>query len=92
MGRAADLSPGISDMKPNLIVVRAAWDEAAGVWVAQSDDIGLVTEAATLEALREKVPAMIVDLLECDGESGNFDIPVEYIAHSSQRVRRGHAA
>ena len=63
-------------MKPNLIVVRAAWDEAAGVWVAQSDDIGLVTEAATLEALRERVPAMIVDLLECYGESGSFDIPV----------------
>ena len=79
-------------MRPSLIVVRATWDEVAKVWVAESDDIGLVTEAPTMEALREKVPGMIIDLLECDGECGSFDIPVEYIALSSQRVRRGHAA
>ena len=79
-------------MIPSLIVVRAIWDEVANMWVAESGDIGLVTEAPTMEALRNKVPQMIIDLLECDGERGDFDIPVEYIAHSSQRVRRGHAA
>ena len=79
-------------MKPDLIVVRATWDEDAKVWVAESDDIGLVTESPTMEALRAKVPQMIVDLLECERESGPFDIPVEYISHSSQRVKRGRAA
>lgn len=79
-------------MKPNLIVIRATWDDEASVWIAESDDIGLVTEAPTMEALRQKVPQMIIDLLECDGESGSVDIPVEYISHSSQRVRRGKAA
>jgi len=79
-------------VKPSLIVVRATWDDEVKVWVAQSDAIGLVTEAPTREALRQKVPQMIIDLLECDGESGDFDIPVEYIALSSQRVRREQAA
>ena len=79
-------------MKPSLIVIRATWDDEASVWVAESDDIGLVTEAPTMEALRQKVPQMIIDLLECEGETGSFDIPVEYISHSSQRVRSGKAA
>ena len=79
-------------MRPSLIVVRATWDDEANVWVAESEDIGLVTEAPTMEALRQKVPQMIIDLLECDGESGSFDIPVEYISYSSQRVRRVQAA
>ena len=70
-------------MKPHQIVIRATWDDEASVWVAESDDIGLVTEAPTMEALRQKVPQMIIDLLECEGESGSFDIPVEYISHAS---------
>jgi hypothetical protein len=45
-----------------------------------------------MEALGQKVPQMIIDLLECEGESGSFDIPVEYISRSSQRVRRENAA
>ena len=79
-------------MRPSLIVIRATWDDEAKTWVAESDDIGLVTEAPSLEALRQKAPQMIIDLLECAGERGNFDIPVEYISRASQRVRRGQAA
>jgi predicted RNase H-like HicB family nuclease len=46
-------------------VVTAEWDDEAGVWVATSDDIpGLVTEAATLDALLERVMAVAPELLE----------------------------
>ena len=46
------------------IKVRADYDPEAGVWVAQSDDIGLVTEADSVEALRAKIPLMVLDLLQ----------------------------
>lgn len=46
-------------------LVTAEWDEEAGVWIATSDDIpGLVTEAATLDALLERVMAITPELLE----------------------------
>jgi predicted RNase H-like HicB family nuclease len=68
------------------IVVTADWDPEAEVWVATSRDLrGLVTEAETLEALRAKLPGMILDLLE---EAGQSDLPasVEIIARASDRL------
>ena len=68
------------------IVVTADWDPEAGVWVATTRDLrGLVTEAETLEALRAKLPGMILDLLE---EAGESDLPatVEIIARVSDRL------
>jgi Domain of unknown function (DUF1902) len=51
------------------IVVRATWDPEAKVWVAESDDLPLVTEAPTIAALQAKLPGIIQDLLEVeDGE------------------------
>jgi hypothetical protein len=45
--------------------VRTAWDDEAQVWVAVADgNIGLVTEAETLEALAKKLPILALDLLE----------------------------
>ena len=55
------------------IVIHADWDPEASVWVATTTDLkGLVTEADTIEALRAKLPGMILDLLEEYGES---DLP-----------------
>jgi len=68
------------------IVVTADWDAEAGVWVATTRDLrGLVTEADTLEALRAKLPGMILDLLE---EAGESDLPasIEIIARASDRL------
>jgi len=68
------------------IVVTADWDPEAGVWVATTRDLrGLVTEAETLEALRAKLPGMIIDLLE---EAGESDLPasIEIIARVSDRL------
>ena len=47
------------------LLVTAQWDDEAKVWVATSQDIpGLVTEAASLDALLERVLAVAPELLE----------------------------
>lgn len=46
-------------------LVTARWDDEAEVWVATSDDIpGLVTEAPNLDLLRERILAVVPELLE----------------------------
>ena len=68
------------------IVIHADWDAEAGVWVATTQDVrGLVTEAESIEALRAKLPGMILDLLE---ENGILDRPasIEIIARASDRL------
>ncbi len=68
------------------IVIHADWDSDAAVWVATTQDLrGLVTEAESIEALRAKLPGMILDLLE---ESGVSDLPasIEIIARASDRL------
>jgi hypothetical protein len=72
------------------ILVSATWDPEASVWVATSDDIPLVTEAASLEALKDKLPGIIQDLLEDADDGEEVEIPFEVIAHihESVRVRR----
>lgn len=65
------------------IVVTADWDPEANMWVATSRDLrGLVTEAESVEALRAKLPGMVLDLLE---EAGISDTPatIEVIARAS---------
>jgi len=65
------------------IVIHADWDPEAAVWVAMTNDLrGLVTEAETIEALRAKLPGMILDLLE---ENGVSDLPasIEIVARAS---------
>jgi hypothetical protein len=67
------------------IVIDADWDPEAAVWVATTKDLkGLVTEAGSIEALRAKLPGMILDLLE---EHCVSDIPasIEIIARASDR-------
>lgn len=68
------------------IVIHADWDPEGAVWVATTNDLkGLVTEADTMEALRAKLPGMILDLLE---EYGVSDPPasIEIIARASDRL------
>ena len=51
-------------MQPTFYV-RAKWDEEAGVWYTAETSIrGLVTEAETLEKLRERLMLIIPDFLE----------------------------
>jgi hypothetical protein len=68
------------------IVIHADWDPEAEVWVATTQDLrGLVTEAESIEALRAKLPGMVLDLLE---ERGISDVPasIEIVARASDRL------
>ena len=68
---------------PSFILVRAEWDPEASVWVATSEDVpGLVTEAESMERLREKVRVMIPELLDADVA----ELPVHFVAHAEERL------
>jgi hypothetical protein len=74
------------------IVIHADWDPEAAVWVATTNDLkGLLTESDTIEALRTKLPGMIVDLLEEHGIS-DFPASIELIAHASDRLTAASAS
>ena len=75
-------------MTSRLILVRALWDEEAKVWVASSEDVpGLITEADTLEALRDKVLALITELMADNGIASDLaEIPVHIMAEQTARI------
>ncbi len=58
------------------IEITAFWDDEAAVWVAESDDVpGLITEAATMELLIERLQILIPELmgLNCN-KTGPFPV------------------
>ena len=66
------------------VVVEAFWDDEAGIWVASAvGDIGLFTEADTIEHLQRKLAVMVLDLL-ADSSKGPFEI--ELVARSLQTI------
>lgn len=68
------------------IIVHADWDPEASVWVATSSDLtGLVTEAPSIEALRAKLPGIILDLIEVY-EIDDAPASIELVARSSDRL------
>ena len=80
-------------MLRKIIVVKAALDSEARVWFVEECDLpGLNLEADTFEALLEKLPAAILDLLEEGGFGSEYDdaqeFPIELIAHASTKVSR----
>ena len=63
--------------------ILAQWDREAGVWVAESDDVpGLVAEAASPNALAQKLRILIPELLDLNGvptsASARFHIRYQY--------------
>lgn len=54
--------------------INAIWDDEVDVWVATSDDVpGLITEAATMEHLIERLQTLIPELMELNcNQSGPF--------------------
>jgi hypothetical protein len=76
-----------------VINILANWDPEAKVWVAESDDIPLVTEASTVEALLAKLPGIIQDLLEDEADGKDLDIAFEFCARFTESVHiRSRAA
>lgn len=74
------------------LVVTADWDDEAGAWVAQSDDIpGLSTEAASINELVDKLKVVIPELLDANHMSDGDDIPFELISTLTAVAHRQHA-
>lgn len=85
------------------MLVKAEWDDEAGVWVAQSDDVpGLVAEAPTIEHLLEKLRVLIPELLELNdfpsdsdsrltagggGEGGEGGVEALFVEHGRGEVQ-----
>lgn len=79
-------------MNTGLVVVKAARDEEARVWFVESSDLpGLNLEADTLDALIEKLPGAVLDLVEEGALDGivivGGELPIELIAHAATRLR-----
>ncbi len=52
-----------------IVQFEAEWDEEAGVWWAAAvGDLGIATEAETIEALRERLRLIVPDFLETTDE------------------------
>jgi len=75
-------------MKLQSIIVRATWDEDAGVWVAHSSDVaGLATEAETLEDLKAKVLTMVPELIALNGlDTDLAEIPVHIMSEQMTKI------
>jgi Domain of unknown function (DUF1902) len=70
------------------ILIRAEYDDEAHVWVAQSDEIPLVTEARTFEVLCQKLPSLIEDVLVENGDPrAGKNVPFELITQSQSMPR-----
>lgn len=63
------------------IVVEAYRDDEAEVWVASAvGNIGLVTEAPTVEGLQKRIAAVLPDLMEGEHQ-GPFQVELVARAH-----------
>ena len=71
-----------------LLLVKAAFDREAAVWYVSDTDVpGLATEAASFDALCEKVLAIAPELLELNGWQDGREVVIEIIAHATSKVR-----
>lgn len=77
---------GIPDVV-HIVRIYAEYDDEAKVWVAQSDDIPLVTEADTVEQLMAKLPGMIQDLVENGDTRDTIPFELSFHAESSVQIR-----
>jgi Domain of unknown function (DUF1902) len=80
-----------------LILVRIAYDHDADVWYVEHSDVpGLRAEGPTADALMERIPGILSDLIEENGLDGGTDdmdeVAVEIIASASARVKLYEAA
>jgi len=77
------------------LTVRAFWDQKAGVWVAESEDVpGLATEAPTMEELIRKLKVIIPELLALNMKETVLEneVPIEILSQRVEMLRLSEAA
>lgn len=67
-----------------LLCIQALYDEEARVWVATNDELGLATEADTLDVLTYKLQEMIGELAQLNGIA--LPDPPEFIIESRRKA------
>ncbi len=67
------------------VVVEVEWDAEASVWIAASPQIGLFTEANTLDELRRRIPPIASDLL-VDDPSQPIDLHIGLLVRFDETV------
>ena len=76
-------------MVGRLVHVTAAYDPEAAVWYVEDSDLhGVNAWAPTVEELLGKLPAVVLDLLEAEGYTGDGDVPIELVARAKTSARR----
>jgi hypothetical protein len=78
-------------MADRKVKVSVTFDREAHVWFVKDSDLhGLNIEAATLDALMDKLPGAVTDLLELEGyfdqESSNANVPIEVTAYAETQA------
>ncbi|WP_159586157.1 DUF1902 domain-containing protein [Chelativorans xinjiangense] len=69
------------------ITIDANWDDEAKVWVAIArEQVGLATEAQSLDQLRDGIALKLADLVEDESVSPEFDLVVHSAAHGPAPV------
>lgn len=85
----------VDAMANQAYVVQATWDDAAKVWVADSDDIpGIAAEAEDQEKLRAKLAVLIPEMIELNHVEIDPTQPLEIVIryHQEDRLRLPVAA
>jgi hypothetical protein len=72
-----------------MVTIKAIWDSEVNVWVAQHDELGLSTEAETLENLALKLEAMISELLELNHSTIDIHAPINLQAERVLSLSHG---
>jgi hypothetical protein len=67
----------------NEYTVLLTWDDEAGVWVAENDDIPVVLESGSFDVLVERVRHAVPEILMENGKTP--DVYLNFITH--RRVR-----
>jgi hypothetical protein len=63
--------------------IKAKWDADAGVYVASCDEIGLVTEAPTFEALSARLDSMVLEMADLNDPQDRDDIMINIVTKRS---------
>jgi hypothetical protein len=79
-------------MAARLVRVNAAYDFEAAVWYVEDSDLhGVNAWAPTVEELLGKLPAVVLDLLEAEGDTDGGEVPIELVARTKTSARRNAA-
>ena len=68
----------------NEYTVLLTWDEEAGVWVAENDDIPIVLESGSFDTLLERVRHAVPEILVENGKAP--DVYLNFITHRRARA------